>query len=174
MGYCAASDVYGLVKNLILPSGSFDANTCPTLNDVNSWISAASAVIDTELADAGYNPIPAGAAPYGIATQVSANFAAWLAENSRLSAMVQAGERTRADVFYKNWNALLTMLDKLDLSRSGVQTMNSRAYAGGISVSDKASVASDQDRVKPRFSRDFGRNPAAGFPSDNDNWRTAS
>ena len=167
MGYCAASDVYALVKNLVLPSGSFDAATCPTLNDINSWISAGSSVIDTELADAGYNPIPSSTAPYGLASQINSLFAAWLAEDSRVGAMIQAGERTRAFIFNRQWNTLLTLLSTRDLSRAGVTTMGSRAYAGGISVSDRQSVSSNTDRVKPRFTRAMGHNPAAGFPSDN-------
>lgn len=166
MGYCTACDVYALVKNLVLPSGSFDANTCPTLNDVNSWISSGCSVIETDLADAGYSPIPLGAAPYGIATQINAQFAAWLAESSRVGAMVQAGERTRADMFKTNWNAMLTVLSSRDLSRSGIAN-RSTAYAGGISVSDKAAVSGNSDRVKPRFTRGMGHNPAAGWPSDN-------
>ena len=103
-----------------------------------------------------------GTAPYGLATQINALFAAWLAESSRLSAMVQAGERTRADVFFKNWNSLLTLLSTRDLSRAGVTTMSSRAYAGGISVSDRATVSGDSDRVAPRFTRGMGSNPATG------------
>ncbi len=108
-----------------------------------------------------------GAVPYSQATAVNALFAAWMAESTRMSAMVQAGERTREDVFYKRWQQMLTLLVKNDLSRAGVPTLSSRAYAGGISVSDKASVSADSDRVKPRFTRGMGHNPAAGFPSDN-------
>ena len=37
-----------------------------------------------------------------------------------------------------------------------------RAYAGGISVSDKQAVAANGDRVRSRFTRGMGRNPAAG------------
>jgi hypothetical protein len=166
MGYCTACDVYALVKNLILPSGSFDANTCPTLNDINSFISSGCSVIETDLADAGFGAIPLGSMPYGMATTINAYFAAWEAESSRLSAMVQAGERTRADVFFKNWNAMLTILSTRDLSRAGVPAQ-SGAYAGGISRSDKAAVSGNSDRVAPRFSRGMGHNPAAGWPPDN-------
>lgn len=170
MGYCSASDVYALVKNLILPSGSFDSNTCPTLADITSFISAGSAMIDTELADAGYNPIPATAAPYGLAAQCNAQFAAWLAEDSRVGATIMAGERTRADFFNKGWQNLLNLLSTRDLSRAGVSTMGSRAYAGGISISDRQTVSANTDRVKPRFTRGMGHNPAAGVPTDNDFW----
>lgn len=165
MGYCSASDVYALVKNLILPSGSFDANTCPTLNDINSFISSGSAVIDTELADAGYQPIPATAAPYGLATQCNATFAAWLAESSRVGANILPGERTRADQFLKSWQTLLNLISTRDLSRSGVPTYSSRAYAGGISLSDKRAVASNTDRNPTRFFRDMNRNPLRSDPN---------
>ncbi len=167
MGYCTACDVYAIVKNLILPSGSFDANTCPTINDISSFISSGCSVIETELADAGFTSgIPITSQAYGMATTINALFAAWLAEDSRLSAMVQAGERTRADVFLKQWQTMLNLLSTRDLSRAGVPATGA-AYSGGISVSDKQTVSGNIDRVKPRFTRGFGHNPAAGWPSDN-------
>lgn len=159
MAYAAASDVYMLTPALVLPSGSFDASTCPTLTQVNTWLSAGSAIIDTSLYSAGLNPIPAGNTAYALATQINALFGAWMAERSKTNSIISATERQRADLFKKDFDDLLAMLVGMDLSRAGVGTTNSRAYAGGISQSDKQSVSSNPDRVPTRFSRGMGRNP---------------
>ena len=46
-----------------------------------------------------------------------------------------------------------------------MSALQSAPYAGGISQSDKASVESDTDRVKPAFTRDQFANPGAVSPT---------
>ena len=167
MGYCAASDVSSLTRNLIGGASelTFTTTTCPTLAQVNVWISTGCAVIDSRLAGEGYDTIPSTAPAYGVAQQANACYAAWFAERSRQNARTTADERTRADLFKEDFDDLMDILLSMDLSRSGV-TQTSRAYAGGISVSDKRTVESDGDRVRPRFSRGMYRNKEALQPSD--------
>jgi hypothetical protein len=159
MAYASASDVYMLTPALVLPASGFDVSTCPTLTQVNSWLSAGSAIIDSTLYTAGLNPIPAGAASYPLATQVNALFGAWMAERSKSNAIISATERQRADLFKKDFTDLLAVLSGMDLSRAGVPEASSRVYAGGISQSDKQTAAANTDRVPTRFSRGMGRNP---------------
>ena len=162
MPYCSASDVYSLTPGLVKPASIFDTSTCPTLGEVNVWLSTGSSVIDTRLAAAGYSPIPTSSVAYGMAQQANALYGAWFAERSRINARISADERTRADMFKRDFEALMDTLVEMDLSFAGVTQLGSGPYAGGISVSDKDSVTSNTDRVKPRFTRGMGRNPDRG------------
>jgi len=164
MAYASASDVAGYTPNLVSPASTFDSSTSPALAQVNNWLSAGCAVINTRLAGAGYAAIPATSGVYDIARDANALYAAWRAERSRINTRVSADERTRADMFKRDFEFLLDELTNQDLSRSGV-TATSVAYAGGISVADKLSVESDGDRVMPRFSRGQFSNPRALTPS---------
>ena len=158
MAYASASDVAGYTPNLVSPASTFDSSTSPAVAQVNNWLSAGCAVINTRLAGAGYAAIPATSGVYDIARDANALYAAWRAERSRINTRVSADERTRADMFSKDFRFLLDELVSMDLSRSGV-TATSVAYSGGTSISDKNSVESDSDRVKPRFSRGMFSNP---------------
>ena len=74
-----------------------------------------------------------------------------------------ADERTRADMFKRDFEWHLDLLLGLDLSRAGVSQV-SQAYAGGISKSDKSTVEADTDRMTPRFSRGMYDNAEALRP----------
>ena len=160
MPYAAASDVFAHVRSLVLPSASFDSATCPTLTEVNFWLTSGCSVIETKLASHGYGTIPTSSQAYGLAQECNALFAAWFAERSRLNARVSPGERTRADLFKRDFTDLLEILCGMDLSRAGVTVLSTgRAYSGGRTISYKETLEADTDRVKPRFVRDMGKNP---------------
>ena len=161
MAYASASHVFAHCYSLVKPASEFDTTTCPTLGEVNQWLSSGCAVINARLAGAGYGAIPATSAAYDLALAANALYGAWMAERSRVGARVSADERTRADMFFKDFKFHLDQLLELDLSRTGV-SQTSRAYAGGISYADVSSVESDSDRVRPRFKRGQGRNTEAG------------
>jgi hypothetical protein len=165
VAYANASHVYSHCFSLIKPASEFDSSTCPSLSEVNTWLTGGCAVINARLAGHGYSAIPATSAAYDLAVAANALYAAWMAERSRISARISAEERTRADMFYKDFKFHLDMLVEMDLSRTGV-TQTSVAYAGGISRSDVSSVESNTDRVKPRFTRGRFSNPEAGNDSD--------
>ena len=162
MAYCSASDVYSLTPGLVKPASLFDTTTCPTLAEVTVWITTGCSIINTRLASEGYDAVPTTSAAYGMAQQANALYGAWFAERSRINARISADERTRADMFKRDFEALMDSLVELDLSRAGVPTIGGGPYAGGISVSDKDNVTSNTDRVKPRFTRGMGRNPDRG------------
>lgn len=167
MSYCTTCDVYSLVHTLVAPASAFDTSTCPSLSDVTTWVTAGSSAIDTQLASNGYGPIPANSTAYALAGQCNALFAALFAEESRTNARVSADERTRGDRFKRDYEALMKVLVAMDLSRAGVSSLSGgRAYAGGISVSDRATVESDTDRVQPRFRRGQFRNPGTLLPNN--------
>ena len=162
MAYCSASDVYALTPGLVKPASMFDTSTCPALADVNVWLSTGSSVINARLASEGYDAIPTTSAAYGMAQQANALYGAWFAERSRINARISADERTRADMFKKDFDSLMDTLVGLDLSRAGVSGIGGAAYAGGIDVSDKDTQDGDTSRVQPRFKRGMGRNPERG------------
>lgn len=168
MAYAAASDVSALTRNLIGGASelTFTVATCPTLAQVNVWLTTGCAVINSRLAGIGYDPIPSGTAPYEVAQQANACYAAWFAERSRQNARTSADERARADIFKEDFETLMEILLDMDLSQSGV-VQTSRAYAGGISVSDKDTVEEDPDRVQPRFVRGMFANSEANAPVAN-------
>jgi len=164
MPYCSASDVYALTPGLVKPASMFDTSTCPDLTSVNVWLTTGCSVINTQLASHGYDAIPTTSPAYGLAQQANALFGAWFAERSRINARISADERTRADMFRKDYETLMDMLVMQDLALAGVPVLTTAGtpYAGGISVSDKATVAADTDRVAPRFTRGMGRNSERG------------
>ena len=165
MPYASACDVAALTHNLLGNIPNFTTTTCPTLAQVNVWLTTGCAVINSRLASKGVSAIPTSSEAYGVAQQANALYAAWFAERSRISARVSKDERSRADMMKSDFDALMEVLLDLDLSRMGV-TQTSVAYAGGISVSDKSTVQSDSDRVKPRFARGMLRNLDAPEPAE--------
>lgn len=166
MAYCAASDVAALVRNLIAPSASFTSSTCVTDTQVAAWMTTGCAVIESEIGALGYSAIPANSPAYGLAQQLNAIYAAWMAERRFTTQTIQPGERTRADLFKKDFTDLLIELKALPLSRLGVP-QTSVVYAGGISQSDKQTVVSDSDRTPARFFREQFRNQYDLYPREN-------
>lgn len=157
MAYASASDVSALTRDLIGSASGFDTGTCPTLTQVNAWLSTGCAVINATIGGYGYGAIPESSAAYGLAQQANALYAAWMAERSRSSARISTQERTRAEMFRSDYKMLMETLSDLNLGRMGV-TQTSQVVAGGISQSDKDRVAADSDRVPDRFSRGMFRN----------------
>lgn len=150
--YASASDVSGLCRNLLGAASGFDTSTSPTLTQVNTWLSSGCALINSIVGGRGFSAIPQSSVAYEFAMQANAQFAAWMAERSRTLATVQVTERTRADMFKRDFNDSLDLLKVIDLGRLGV-IQTSAVYTGGISNADKNSVESDTDRVTPRFTR---------------------
>ena len=153
MAYASASDIASLTKNLVGGASSFDTSTSPTLTQVNAWLTSGCAMIETVLGAAVTND----KALYGVAVEANALYGAWMAERSRTNARTTAEERTRADMLRRDFFDHLKWLQQYGLSRAGVAP-TSLAYAGGISAADKESVLSDEDRVRPRFTRGHFRN----------------
>ena len=175
MAYASPSDVANYCRNLLGPEPDFSDATSPTRTAINNWLSAGCALIDGQLASRGYSAIPTTSTAYDIARDVNALYVAWQAERSRTTTRVTNEERTRADLFKKDFNDQLKMLLTMDLSQTGVTlsrgTTSGGPYAGGISVSDKDTQEDDTDRVQPRFVRGFGRdaslpNPGSFISSD--------
>jgi hypothetical protein len=165
VAYATTCQVYAHCYSLVKPASAFDTSTCPSLSEVEQWLTTGCAVINTYLAGKGYGVPTSGTALHEMLGQANALWAAALAEDSRVSARISADERTRGDRFYRQYEKLMAMVDRMDLSRAGL-SQTSVAYAGGISRSDKDSVASNTDRVPSRFRRGQFRNPEAGNDLD--------
>ena len=166
MAYASTCDVYALTPGLVKPASAFDSATCPTLTQVQFWLSSGCSVINARLESVGYSAIGTGTTASELAAAANALYGAWMAERSRINARISADERTRADQFKDDFEWHLDLLLGLDLSRAGV-SQTSKAYAGGISRSDKSTVESDTDRVTPRFSRGMYDNAEALRPGPN-------
>lgn len=158
MAYASASDVAVLCRSIMGSSASFDTATCPTLAQVTAWLTSGCSIIEAGLGEQGYGAIPTTSVAYGFAQQVNALWAAAFVEESRLSSILTDTQRTRGELFMRQFDKLLQRLIDLDLSRLGV-TQTGKVYAGGISRSDKQAVDSNTDRVPSRFARGQFRNP---------------
>lgn len=167
MAYCAASAVSALCSNLIKPSNSFTPSTCPTLSEVQQWMSSGCSLIELKLATCGYStPAASGTVIYDHLSHLNTLYAAAWAHNSRMTATVTADERTTGDRYLMAFKKGLGGLCENDLTLAGLSRVSSRdLYAGGISVSDKQVRESDSNRVSPRFSRDMFDFPGTVDPS---------
>ncbi len=153
MAYASASDVAALCRNLIGSASNFDTSTRPTVAQVNTWLSAGCALINTIIFGRNYSAAVQPSSPaYEFVGLANAQFAAWQAERSLTLASVQAAERTRADMFKKDFNDSLNLIKTLSLGQAGVG-QQSNVYTGGISQADKQDQEADSDRVTPRFVR---------------------
>ena len=154
MAYASASDVGALCRNLLGAASGFDTSTSPTLIQINSWLSAGCALINATILGRNFqDEIPTDSAAYEFFSMANAQFAAWQAERSRTLASVQATERTRADMFKKDFRDSLDLITMLSLGQSGVSQKQSNVYLGGLTHTDKAQDAGDSDAVHSRFVR---------------------
>ena len=76
-----------------------------------------------------------------------------------MSAIISDTQRTRGDMFMKQFDKMIERMMGLDLSGAGMSVTRKKIYAGGISRGDKQSVEQNTDRVAPRFARGQFRNP---------------
>lgn len=155
MAYASASTVSGLTKNLLGGEPTFTTSTCPTIYEVNQWLSSGCSIIESTLAGCRYTvPVAAGATIYDWIVSLNALYAAAYAEMSRSNVTLSPGERTRGQVMLEQFDAQLKRLCEGDLTNAGLsRATNAQLYAGGISVADKQRQESDDDRVNPRFGR---------------------
>lgn len=156
MGYCAASDVAIMSKNILGKEPIFTSSTSPNIQSVNSWISTGCAVIDTHLAAAGYNvPVASGTTVFGMLTRCNTLWAAARVEESRTNITLARDERTRGQVFDEQFKECIDTLTGMDLTFAGLtRTSEATIYAGGIKVADKRTNEQDSTLVTPRFMRD--------------------
>lgn len=156
MAYSTCAQVAALIPNLLNSASCFDSldtSIRPTSAQLVSFMSSGCALINAQLAGMGYStPIGATAAIYGYLSDLEANYAAYRAELARSSPRSAAGERGRSEAFKKAFDDGLKAIVGMDLSRAGVGH-TSKFYGGGMSRSDKETVATDTDRVHPRFHR---------------------
>jgi hypothetical protein len=166
MGYCSASDISSLTKNLLGSSGSFDSSTCPTVAQVNAWITSGCGVIESTLAGAKYSvPVASGTAAYDWLRNLNALYGAAWAEMSRTNVTLEPNQRTRGQVFLEEFWSQLEKLTKGDLTLAGLgRTSQGKLYVGGISISDKQLREGNTDRVPPKFHKGLGSFPGTIEP----------
>lgn len=154
-GFCAASDVSIMVKNILGDEPIFSTSTSPNVKAVNSWITTGCGVIELQLASRGYSvPVASTALAFEMLKRCNALWVAARVEESRTNITLAPGERTRGQVFHEQFGECMDTLLKNDLTFAGVsRSAVGQPYAGGISVADKQSNESNTDRVKPRFMR---------------------
>lgn len=155
MGYCSASDVAAYCQNLLGTNDNFTESSCPTLTEIDQFITSGCGVIETVLL--AYNisvPIASGTAIFDWLTDLNAYYATARAQKSRENATVSPGERTRGMQFESDfWNGL-NRITQLDITLAGAGNVaTAPIYVGGISKDDKLDVMDDSDWVEPRFRR---------------------
>lgn len=178
MPYCTASAVSAYSKNILGPNKIFTDSTCPTIDQVNSWMSSGCSIIETALLSERYTvPVASTAGVYGWIAELNAMYTASHVEFYRTNVTVSPGERTRAQIIYEmfkdelkallyGWDGKGNDLTLVGISRTSVGPI----YAGGLKKSDKQVWESDADRTTPFFFRGMGRfpgtiDPAAGTAS---------
>lgn len=159
MAYCSASAVAGLCRNLLGQEQAFSFSSCPTINDVNQWLSSGCSIIESQLAGFKYTvPVSNGTAAYDWLAHLNALYGAAYAEMSRTNVTLGPQERTRGQIYLEQFWNQLTMLGKTDFTLAGLsRTTYGTLYTGGVSVADKNANEDNIDRVPPRFFRGLGR-----------------
>ena len=168
MAYTSACSVARLCRNLLGQEKVFSQSSCPTLNDVNEWLSSGCSIIESTLAGCRYTvPVASGTTAYGWLSDVNALYGAGMAEMSRTTATVSTDERTRGQVFLEMFWTQLDRLCDSDLSLAGLERANTGPlYVGGTKHSVKRGWRQDTDRVGPRFWRGLGRGDEVIYPTD--------
>ena len=167
MAYASASQVGSYTRNILGEFPTFTQSSCPTITQVNGWLSTGCAIIEARLAGAGYSvPVSAGVRAYDWISDLNAVFAAARAEMSRTVSTISPDERTRSSVLEDMFWSGLDQLSEIDLSSMGIdRASRGQMYAGGISVADKQTQEDDSDRVKPKFSKGMFRFPETVDPN---------
>ncbi len=166
--YASASDVAGYCRNLLGSQANFTASTCPTLAQVNQWISSGCGTLEVQLSSYGYDvPFASGTRIYDELRDLNSLFAAARAEMSRSNVVLSPGERTRGQVFDEMFWKGMDRLKGRDLSLAGAtRSTSGKLYVGGISDADKSTVVSDTDRTTPRFARGMFDTPGILQPAE--------
>lgn len=139
--------------NLITGASNFSTTSTPTLAQVNKWLTSGCGIINSRLQMKGYSiPTDTTLAVYDELAQLNTLYACAQAEKARTNVRLTIGERTRGQLFEKDFWDELNKFIQQDLSRAGL-TYAHAGYAGATSQSDKATVAANSDRVPSRFFR---------------------
>lgn len=167
MSYSSASSVASLTRNLT-GNKQYSTSTCPTINEVNQWLSSGCAIIESRLAGCDYSvPVTGGTAAYDWLGQLNTLYAAAWAEMSRTTATLEPNQATKGQIFLEEFWNQLDMLCKGDLTLAGLSLVSAgrgAIYAGGTMVSEKRIWERDSGRVKSRFSRRMFRTPGTLEP----------
>lgn len=153
MAYASASDVAALCQSLLGPNANFTTSTSPTLTEVSSWLSGGCAILEAKIASRGYAiPVTAATTAYDWIKDLNALYAAAKAESSRTAATVSVTERTRGQVFMKDFWDQLKQLISVDMTMMGLERdAEVPVYVGGIDQDEKDDRADGM--VAPRFRR---------------------
>ena len=116
--YGTAAGVTGRAAAL----NEFTESTTPTQEQVEAWLTEASAMIDGAIAGRGYSlPVPGGAVALDIFAGLTETYAAAQALRSRgMGAMSGAGQQSQTSELMADWRRGLEDLRKADLSALGV------------------------------------------------------
>jgi len=155
MAYASASNVAPYCQNILGEFSNFTNSTCPTIKEVNAWLSSGCAVINTKILGMGYGVPASGTTIFEALRDCNALFAAARVELSRTNVTLAPRERTRGQVFEEMARTCAcSVLAAGDLTLVGLtRTSSGKLYVGGVSVTQKQTEESDTDRVEPRISR---------------------
>jgi len=158
------TDVSMLNRHLTL-SGSFGAQTHPTLEVVEQWINLSYSRIVGLLTKAGYSATQTNAQVLAILEQLNALDVSILIELAHpTTATGEANERFKTFMtMRKELEALVNSNAFADLgATAGSSATNIVTKASGISVADRETRAEDTDDIPNRFRRGQFRNPQSG------------
>ena len=167
MPYSETKDVAALCANLINASSDFSTTTLPSKANVEQWLNEGAAIINNRIAQAGFTvPTDPDASVTIELRAINTLYGCAMAELARTNIRLSPGERTRSGIFMDDFKKRLELFVKMDLSSMGFDSQDSNGYVGGISQSDKETVAGNGDRVPLRFSRGQFRVPGTLVPNE--------
>lgn len=156
MAYSTEERCAALIPNILNSALTF-AGAASTIRPnpaaLTSFQSSGCSLIEAKIKSMRFTP-RTGTVLDDFLADIEANYVAYRAELARGSPRSAAGERTRSQHFKRAYEDGLKELEKMDLGYLGFSALSGDGwYVGGISQAEKDSVASDSDRVDPRFHR---------------------
>ncbi len=160
-GTSCLNEVIAMERHLT-NEGIFDETTMPTLSQVESFITDAYYDIGTKLMDYGYSDTQSGTKIVGVLQHYNALGACAKVELTQPSVGYKAGENTRYDRFYKEFEKVDKLIQSPAFERMGATKsygLSAGLSVGGISISDKEEIETDSDHEPYFFTRDLMKHP---------------
>ncbi len=160
-GTSCINEVLAMERHLASDNGLFSASTIPSLSQVEEFITDTYYDIGTKLMAYGYSNIQTDADVIGALQHYNALGACAKVELTQPSVGYKAGENTRYDRFYIEFEKVDKLIQSQGFERMGATRsyeLSAGLSAGGISISDKETIEDDSDHPAYFFTRDSMKN----------------
>lgn len=159
-GYCL-DEVETLCRHLT-NGGTFNTGSTPTLAQVESYITDIYDEINVRLLNYGYSGDQTASAAVSVLQHYNSLGAAARVELSQPTVGYKAGENTRYDRLYTEYEKLDKLIQGAAFGRLGAIRgfpLSAGLTVGGASISDKDVIEGDPDFEKYIFTKDLHKHP---------------